>query len=137
MKNRENGFEKTNEYKNLKKQKMKKYLIVLLGLMLMNSAFAQDKKPKMQTIVIQTSAECGQCKDRLEEMFNYTKGVKFAELNLDDKKITVKFQTSKISLAEIKQKIVDLGYDADEMKANPVAQKKLPACCQPGGMKKQ
>lgn len=114
---------------------MKKYLIVLLGMLLMNSAFAQDKKAKMETVVIQTSAECGDCKERLEEMFNYTKGVKFAELNLEDKKITVKYQTSKITLTEIKQKIVDLGYDADDMKANKVAQKKLPACCQPGGMK--
>lgn len=115
---------------------MKKYLIVMLGILLMNNTFAQDKKAKYETVVIQTSAECGACKERMEEMFNYTSGVKFAELNLEDKKITVKYQPSKISLTEVKQKIVDLGYDADEMKANPAAQKKLPACCQPGGMKK-
>jgi hypothetical protein len=32
---------------------------------------------------------------------------------------------------------MSIGYDADEMKAKPEMVKKLPACCQPGGMKKQ
>ena len=40
-------------------------------------------------VKIQTSAECGSCKTRLEDVLNYTKGVKFAELNLEDKKVTV------------------------------------------------
>ena len=36
----------------------------------------------------------------------------------------------------LKKKINDIGYDADEMKADPEMVKKLPLCCQPGGMKK-
>ena len=98
-------------------------------------AQAQDKQEKFQTVVIQTSAECGDCKDRIEEALNYTKGVVFAELDLETKKVTVKFATKKISLQQVKEAIAAVGYDADEVKAVPAAQKKLPKCCQPNGMK--
>ncbi len=87
-------------------------------------------------VKIQTSAECGSCKTRLEDVLNYTKGVKFAELNLDDKILTVGFNSKKISLDEIKKIISETGYDADNVKANPKSIDRLPTCCKPGGMKK-
>lgn len=116
---------------------MKKYLLMTMVLFFFSGVFAQEKKGKMETVVIQTSAECGDCKERIEEGLNYTKGVKFAELDLETKKVTVKFDPKKISLQQVKEKIASIGYDADEVKANPEAVQKLPACCQPGGMKKQ
>jgi len=94
-----------------------------------------QKAEKFKTIIIQTSAECDDCKTRLEEKLNYTSGIKFAELDLESKKLTVKFTTSKISVDEIKQLIANLGYDADDLKAKKEAVEKLPLCCQPGGMK--
>lgn len=114
---------------------MKKVFLVLLALVSMNSVFSQEKKQKYETVAIQTSAECGDCKKRIEEGLNYTKGISFAELDLDSKKVTVKFNTTKINLNEVRKKINSIGYDADEMKADPDAQKRLPACCQPGGMR--
>lgn len=114
---------------------MKNAIFLLMLVMFAFNASAQEIKSKYETITIQTSAECGQCKDRIEDMMNYTKGVSFAELDLETKKLSVKFKTSKITLAEIKTKLSELGYDADEVKAIPEAVKKLPTCCQPGGMK--
>jgi mercuric ion binding protein len=119
----------------LKQRKMKNAMFLLMLVMFTFNVSAQEKKSKYKTVMIQTSAECGDCKDRLEDLMNYTKGVSFAELDLETKKLTVKFKPSKISLAEIKTKISELGYDADEVKAIPEAVKKLPLCCQPGGMK--
>lgn len=114
---------------------MKNAILILLMAFSVTSVFAQKKKGKYETVSIQTSAECGQCKDRLEEMLNYTKGVKYAELDLETMKLSVKFAPAVISLQEIKLKISSKGYDADEVKADPDEVKKLPACCQPGGMK--
>lgn len=116
---------------------MKNGLLILMAMFMMNTTFAQEKKGKTETVVIQTSAECGDCKDRIENGLNYTKGIVFAELDLETKKVTVKFNTKKITLQQVKEKINSIGYDADEMKADPAAVQKLPACCQPGGMKKQ
>ncbi|MEN9442151.1 MAG: hypothetical protein RLZ33_2228 [Bacteroidota bacterium] len=120
---------------NQKNKKMKNVIMIVFAVMFVQCANAQEKKAKYETVVIQTSAECGDCQERIANMLNYTKGVKFSELDIESKKLTVKFQPAKISLETIKQKLVELGYDADEMKANPEAQQKLPSCCQPGGMK--
>jgi mercuric ion binding protein len=92
-------------------------------------------QPKTEQAVIRTSAECGQCKERIESKLNYTKGVVFAELNYETQALTVKFKPTKITLAEIRTIVSELGYDADDVKANAEKQRELPACCLPGGMK--
>ena len=114
---------------------MKNILFLFICLMGFQTVKAQDKAASSETIVIQTSAICGDCKERIEGLLNYTKGITFAELDLTTKKVTVKFKPSKINLTEIKKKISDLGYDADEVKANPSGKAKLPQCCQLGNMK--
>jgi len=91
---------------------------------------------KNESATIKTSAECGQCKERIENELNYTKGIIFAELDVESKNLMVKYKKDKITLDKIKQTISEIGYDADEVKAIPEKQKKLPMCCQPGGMKK-
>lgn len=115
---------------------MKNLILSLMALLFIGASLAQgEAKPKVREVVIKTSAECGSCKERMEAKLNYVKGIAFAELNYETKELTVKFKTDKITLEEIKKIISDLGYDADEVKANPEAQAKLPKCCQPGGMK--
>ncbi len=89
-----------------------------------------------QEVKIQTSAECGDCKVRIEDGLNYTKGVKYAELDPATKIVTVGYNKKKISVEDIKIVISKIGYDADEVKADPEAIKALPMCCRPDGMKK-
>lgn len=94
------------------------------------------KKGNTQTVVIQTNAECGQCKERIETELNYVKGVRFAELKVETKELTVKFNDEQLTLQELRTIVTEIGYNADELKANPSAQKVLPTCCKPGGMEK-
>lgn len=116
---------------------MKTYLLFFLVLFTgFTTLFSQETKPtKAQKVVIKTSAECEECKERIESKLNYTKGISFAELDYKSQELTVKFKADKITLEEIKKIVSDLGYDADDVKANPEEQKKLPSCCLPGGMK--
>lgn len=116
---------------------MKHTLSLLMIILSVNLSLSQEKKSKFQTVIIQTSAECGDCKERIENGLNYSKGISFAELDLETKKVTVKYNGTKVSLDQIRTKINSIGYDADSSKADPEAVKKLPLCCQPGGMKKQ
>jgi copper chaperone CopZ len=109
---------------------MKMYFLSLVILFICGISFSQ----KAETSVIQTSAQCNDCIDRIEGKLNYTKGVKFAELDMENKKVTVKYSTKKISLQKIKEIIAAIGYDADEVKAKKEDVLKLPKCCQPGGM---
>lgn len=110
---------------------------ILFTLVLFVAGYSNAQSSSVKTAVIQTSAECGACKTRIEEKLNYTKGIKFAELNLEDKKVTVKYSTKKISLGDIKKLISQTGYAADDVRANAEAVDALPACCKPGGMDKK
>jgi copper chaperone CopZ len=103
---------------------------LFLFLFLTGLTFGQKK---IEETIIQTSAQCGDCKDRIESKLNYTKGVIFAELDLESKKVTVRYKTKSISLQEIKQAIASIGYSADDVKAKEEDVLKLPKCCQPGG----
>ncbi len=110
---------------------MMKNIIMLTFVLFTLTAFGQKKAEK---VVLQTSAECQSCKERLETKLNYTKGVRFAELDVPSKMLTVEFNSNKISIKEVKEIVVALGYDVDDLKANPEAYEALPACCKVGGM---
>ncbi|MDG1147542.1 MAG: heavy metal-associated domain-containing protein [Crocinitomicaceae bacterium] len=108
--------------------------LLLIAMLSLIAGVTNAQTSKVSTVKIKTSAECNSCKVRLEDKLNYTSGVKYAELNLEDKNLTVKFNTKKITLAAIRKIIAETGYDADDVKAIPESVKNLPACCQPGGM---
>lgn len=110
---------------------MKLIQVISFFVLLSGSSIAQTKDT---TVTITTSAQCDECKERIENALNYTKGIKFAELNLETKSVTVKFSQKKISLKEIYAKINEIGYDADASKASSAGLEKLPMCCKPGGM---
>jgi periplasmic mercuric ion binding protein len=104
--------------------------ILLLTLFTGVRLSAQAAQSKMKTIKILTSAECDMCKDRLEKEVSLMKGVKKAELDLATKVLTVEYNPEKTSPEKIRTAIAAIGYDADEVKANNRASKKLPQCCQ-------
>jgi copper chaperone CopZ len=98
----------------------------LFILMLMFTGFGFSQSEEVQ---IKTSAQCEMCKDRIEDKLNYTKGVKYAELDVDSKVLTVKYNTKKLSKVDVKNLVADLGYNADDVKRNETAHSKLPGCC--------
>jgi copper chaperone CopZ len=110
-----------------------KNIMMLSVLMLLSACGIANGQSSKETVSIQTNAQCGECKERIEEKLNYTSGVVYGELDLDTKIVEVKYKSSKISADEVRKVISDLGYSADEVKADPQAQSALPKCCQPGG----
>ncbi len=112
---------------------IKSISFILLLTVLPAILFAKGDKNKTETASIQTSAQCESCKSRIESAVKELKGVKSADLNLDDKKVTVIYSPKKVSTDEIKKAISKAGYDADEVTADSDAYSKLPACCKKGG----
>ena len=113
---------------------MKNVFLVLSVVAFFSSCAMMNKGESVkQEVTIQTNAQCGDCKARIEKDLNFTSGIIYAELDLETKKVTVKYNSKKISPEEIRKRISELGYKADDVKANSVAQSELPKCCQPGG----
>ncbi|MBU2020633.1 MAG: cation transporter [Bacteroidetes bacterium] len=107
---------------------------VIISVMFLFFAMTVFGQKGTEEIKIKTTAECNSCKERIEGKLNYTKGIRFAELDVPTKVLTVSYSPSKISLKEIKELVAGIGYDADEVKAEKKAYNALPECCKVGGM---
>jgi mercuric ion binding protein len=93
-------------------------------------------------VVLLTSAQCEMCKESLQANVSKLNGVKKSTLDLKTKELNVKFDSSVVSLEEIKQSVSKTGYWADNVMPDKDAYAALPACCKPkksccaGGEKK-
>jgi periplasmic mercuric ion binding protein len=99
---------------------------VFILLFVANLGFAGDNP---QVVKIKTSAVCGMCKRKIEKNLAYEKGIEDVNLDIPSKILTVKFNSKKTSITEIKKIIANTGYDADEVVSEPAAYEKLSSCC--------
>ncbi|MDD2963786.1 MAG: heavy metal-associated domain-containing protein [Bacteroidales bacterium] len=114
----------------IKNQMMKLSGISLLVMLMFSTiTLAQAQNKKGTELKIKTSAQCGMCKDRIEKAMAYEKGVFESDLNLEDKTLTLRYNPKKTSPEKIRKALNDVGYDADDTKADQKAYSKLPDCC--------
>jgi len=114
--------------------KIIKYISIIITLFFFtNNVSAQKKK---EEIVIKTTAECDMCKRAIEKHLSFEKGVKKAVCDFENKEIKVTYNPEKTTPEKIRQSISNIGYDADDVKANNKAYQKLPDCCKKGEMHK-
>ncbi len=111
---------------------IKNLIYVLLAMIvLLSSAIANDLKEAK----IKTTAQCESCKNRIEKHLNKVDGINFVDLDVETAICTVKYDSTKIELDDIKKEISLVGYDADSIKADIQAYNKLPKCCKVSGKK--
>lgn len=108
---------------------MKNTIGAFLFFALMLTGLSLSAQSKTDTLRVLTSAQCGQCKDRIERMFAFEKGVVSSELDLESKMVTIVYKPAKTNAENLRKAINQVGYDADSIPANPKAYSKLPPCC--------
>ena len=111
------------------------YAAIFFALLFASCSVTKEGGVKLQSEVIKTSAQCGMCEDTIESALATMDGISLADLDVTTQKLKVKFDPAKTSLADIRQKVASVGYQADEVAADPKAYENLPACCQLGGHK--
>lgn len=84
----------------------------------------------VQKVVIQTNGVCSKCEALFKENVPYFKGVKDYTYDPKTSKMTITYDSKKTNPDLLRQQISKLGYNADNVKADPAARAKLPACCQ-------
>ncbi len=107
---------------------MKTLAMAILVLFLSQTSFSQTVK-KSEVVKIKTSAQCGMCKDRIEQNIAYAKGVTDVVLDDNTKVVSITYKPAKTNPDNLRLAISKLGYDADNVKADPKAYKALPPCC--------
>ena len=83
----------------------------------------------LQYVKIKTSAVSDLCKDKIEKGLAYEKGVKDVDLDLETKVVTVQYSEKKTNYDKLVKVINELGYDADDTKADAKAYSELPDEC--------
>jgi copper chaperone CopZ len=108
---------------------MKKvYLLLFLVAGFSLNVLAQARKPV--TVKIQTPGmQCEDCKKRIEDYLKYEEGVTKVVAYPRSKYVAVTYYTDRTNIENIKTAIANVGYDADDVKADPDAYKKLPKDC--------
>lgn len=56
---------------------------------------------------------CAGCSTRLEKVLKNLEGVEIAKVSLEEKKATIKYDETKISLENIKESIEDAGFKGE------------------------
>ncbi len=107
--------------------------LAILFTLICSVSFGQSKNDS--TIIIKTKIycdhclDCGDCGGKLIHDLSFVKGIKKNILDPRAMALTITFNPSKITSVKLREEISKLGYDADDIKADPAAYQKLDGCC--------
>lgn len=106
------------------------YFLAVLFVLSGNTAAAQLAKPmaKDTTVNFKVFGACEQCKARIENAAK-GRGVKKASWDVDSKILQLTYSVAQTSLEKIQHRIVSVGHDLENKKANDNVYKDLPSCC--------
>jgi len=80
--------------------------------------------------------QCGMCQKTIEVGLSKVAGVSQPQVDLKTKKTTLSYNPEKTNVKSLEKVISELGYQANDLKANKSAYANLPECCKIGGMDK-
>lgn len=86
------------------------------------------KPVKKVTLSFAVEANCGDCKNRIENALD-KKGVYKAIFNLDSKILTVTYDPRKLEEIQLHNMVAMVGHDTEKVKASNVVYESLPDCC--------
>jgi len=108
---------------------MKKFLFLLIIFGSASLGASAQFKTLVTEKIKTPTVGCESCKTRIEEYLKRIDGVTYVNVNWRSKITTVKFLKDRTNLEYIKTAIANVGYDADDIPANPESYKKLPKTC--------
>lgn len=109
---------------------MKQIVILILSALLLASPIAiaanssivstlQDKKFKKEkkTVTYNVSMHCKNCVAKITDNVSFVKGVEDLKVSLDEKTVTITYDTAKTDEATLQKAIEKLGYTAEKVEA--------------------
>jgi mercuric ion binding protein len=93
------------------------------------SSICANASDKPVSAIVHTNRVCEKCKYNLGRNIVFEKGVKDVVVDVEKKLITIKYDSNKTNLVNLKKYIASIGFDADELKANVYKRERLRDCC--------
>ena len=119
---------------------MKKLQFILLFLIGFTGVTMAQQKTQKVVVIKTPTVQCEECKNRIEKYLSHEEGIQKVNVDYKKKTATVTYLTDRTNPENIKALIANVGYDADDVTAEPDSYKRLPTCCKKpedgGGHKK-
>ena len=106
---------------------MRKFIITIVLTLVSVAAFSSTPskpKDKKETVTYEVNMHCQNCVNKLTDNLSFLKGVEDFKISLDDKTITIKYDSEKIQEKKFVETIEKLGYTAK--KQDPAKEAKKP-----------
>ncbi len=110
--------------------KSKLVMLVVAVILFSNGLMAQPKNitASSTTVTFKVWGNCESCKDRIEKAAGVN-GVEKADWNIQTKMLTLSFNPSTVTSAQVQKKIAAVGHDTELFRADDKVYDGLPSCC--------
>tara|TARA_S200000501_G_scaffold160645_1_gene151505 strand:+ start:30836 stop:31165 length:330 start_codon:yes stop_codon:yes gene_type:complete len=108
-----------------------RYLKLVILVIVLGNILGCSKEQTTKVINTPT-IQCGMCQKNIESGLKSVPGVSKVTVNLDSKTTSVTYDAQKADIKNIENSISKSGYQANNVKADPVTYESLPDCCKIG-----
>ncbi|MCO6498366.1 MAG: heavy-metal-associated domain-containing protein [Chitinophagaceae bacterium] len=109
---------------------MKTLFLSLLTFMAVAVSGTVSAQKPVKAVISVPNAQDEACKNRIERFMQKEYGVLSSNVNYRKHTVTVSWIPGRTNIENIKTALANLGYDADDVEAEPGAYKRLPKTCQ-------
>lgn len=109
---------------------MKAFILGIIALTTFSSASFAQQKALLKAVIKTPGVQCEACKTRIENHLLHEDGVSSVKADYRRHTVTVVWYTDRTNIENIKTVLANMGYDADDVTADPDAYKRLPLTCQ-------
>ena len=109
---------------------MKHLLLAIIALTTFTTASTAQKKAVQKAVIQTPGVQDEACKTRIDNFLVHEYGVSSVKTDWRKHTVTVQWYTDRTNIENIKTALANMGYDADDVTAEPEAYKSLPVTCQ-------
>lgn len=113
-----------------------KYVMLFAAAMLLacaptvaQSAAKAKSEKGVKTASVKVYGNCGMCERRIEGALNELEGVRSAAWDSATGMLSVTYETKKVTLLQVEEKVASVGHDTDAVRAPDAVYDKLHGCC--------
>ncbi|MEP6926757.1 MAG: heavy-metal-associated domain-containing protein [Ginsengibacter sp.] len=108
---------------------MRILLLVLIAISAFSTSAVSQQKVIMKAVIKTPGVQCEACKTRIENHLAHEDGISSVKADYRKHTVTVVWYTDRTNIENIKTALANMGYDADDITADPDAYKRLPVTC--------
>ncbi|MBS1738409.1 MAG: heavy-metal-associated domain-containing protein [Bacteroidetes bacterium] len=109
---------------------MKNTFLLLISILAINLTGFGQVKPIQKAVINTPGVQDEACKTRIENYIAHEYGIIAVKADYKKHVVGVQWYSDRTNIENIKTAIANLGYDADDVTADPDAYKRLPKTCQ-------